>query len=372
MPEAGAATVVGRTFLQRWISSGELPRPVNPEEALGLVSAASAEGLAGLLHDQAAGFGGAWPAEALEALRQRYHLSFARGVQQLDLAARVMALLGSCGVRSLPMKGAALAERHYESVAQRPMADVDILVLDDWEKSVGCLSKAGFREIERGDHAWAFHDPSSGHVLELHHSVTSCAGFFPLDREGLWDRRLTKGGQVRLVPSDADLLVQLSLHAAFQHGLSLSLVQYLDLRRIMEGELDVELLFRIARAAHAEGALAGALLAAEKAVGLPLERSFRLTLEHRLPPFLSRRLRAIVEESDAFPRRDRLLARLRWDLARGRRIELLWRTVAAEPPGSGKSAWERGSSAVRRTARLLRGLGHHPRGPLGPGRDIVH
>src|SRR4029450_5847578 len=90
----------------------------------------------------------------------------------------------------------------------------------------------GFSVLARADHAWAFLDPLSGSVLELHHSVTSCPGLFPLDGPGLVARSREGSGQVRRLPAPEDLLVHLAMHASFQHGLVLSLVQWLHFRRL--------------------------------------------------------------------------------------------------------------------------------------------
>ena len=109
--------------------------------------------------------------------------------------------------------------------------------------------EAGFTEVARGDHAWAFRDPAGHGILELHRSVVSAPGLYPLDREGLWARRRAGRGQLRVLPSAEDLLLQLAFHAAFQHGLVLSLAQWLDFRLVLEREpIDVA---RLAGARHA-------------------------------------------------------------------------------------------------------------------------
>src|SRR4029079_19671773 len=128
-------------------------------------------------------------------------------------------------------KGAALAESLYASPAERPMADVDVLALDDWPSSVRALEDAGFACAERADHAWSFVDPMTRGLVELHRTVTSCGGVFPLDAGALWSRARPACGQVRRRPSSEDLLVQIAQHALFQHGGVLWLVQWLDLRR---------------------------------------------------------------------------------------------------------------------------------------------
>ena len=77
-------------------------------------------------------------------------------------------------------------------------------------------------------------------------------------------------GQLPRRPATEDLLVHLALHAAFQHGLVLSLVQWLDFRRVLEREdVDPERLLASAAASRATVPLAAALLAAEAVVAAP-------------------------------------------------------------------------------------------------------
>lgn len=154
------------------------------------------------------------------------------------------------------------------------MADVDLLVLDDWPLAVRLLEEAGLAEQGQGDHARAFFDPASGVVVDLHRGVTSCTRLFPLDFDATWRRCRTGAGLMKQVPSSEDLLVHLSLHAAFQHGLVLRLVQYLDFRRLPEREPpDPVLLAQVATGAQAQGAVALALEAARALVGAPLAPS---------------------------------------------------------------------------------------------------
>src|SRR6185503_9464143 len=71
------------------------------------------------------------------------------------------------------------------------------------------------------------------------------------------------------------LLVHLALHAAFQHGLVLSLVQWLDVRRVLERLRPDPLRLReIARAMGAEAAVVLALQAAADVVQAPWPASF--------------------------------------------------------------------------------------------------
>jgi len=275
-----------------------------------------------------------------------------RALAQIVLAARAITLLEKRRLRALPLKGAVLAGTVYEVEADRPMTDVDVLVLEGAEEALAALDGAGFAEIARGDHACAFADPASGGILELHWSLTSCPGLFPLDAEGLWARSRAGRAPLARLPSAEDLLVQLALHAAFQHGLVLSLVQWLDFRRLLERErLDLALVRRLAREAKAETSLGAALLVAEAVVAAPVPPELRdgMSLPHGLQRWLAPRLRdplAFVHPSPP------ALARLRWELLAGRRTALLARTLDSRAPGAGATLPARLWRAVRRAATL--------------------
>jgi hypothetical protein len=201
------------------------------------------------------------------------------------------------------------------------MSDVDLLVLDDWPEAVRRLRAAGYEEEERADHAWSFRAPGVPWRVELHRHLTSCGSLFPLDADGLWARRSGDG------PGPEDLLIQLALHAAFQHGLVLSLVQWTDLRRLLEREpIDPARLLALARAMRAERALGAALAAAERAVGAPIPDALRASFVEPLPFAL--RARAPLDHlAPSSPR----LARVRWAIAHGRRRKLVHATLTQGP-----------------------------------------
>jgi Uncharacterised nucleotidyltransferase len=192
------------------------------------------------------------------------------------------------------------------------------------------LEKAGFAEQGQADHARAFLDPPSGTVVELHRGVTSCARLFPLDLDAAWRRSRAGAGLVKRVPSSEDLLVHLSLHAAFQHGLALRLVQYLDFRRLLEREPpDPALLAQVAVGASAQGAVALALEAAHAMVGAPLSPALQELVTAWLPSglhgYVALRLRA--DPSALLAPAEPALAWLRWQLATGRQIALIRETL---------------------------------------------
>jgi hypothetical protein len=343
-----------RLVLRGWIVTGALPQDPDPATASALALAARAQGLAGLLHGAVVAARAPWAPDVLEALRDAHRCALVRGTRQLELLARVHTLLARSGLASLPLKGAALAETLYDSVADRPMGDVDLLALGDWPASVAVLEEAGFRRLEAADHAWSFADPVSAGVVELHHSVTSCPGLYPVPREALWRRSLPALGQIPRLPSPEDLLVQLCLHAAFQHGLVLSLVQWLDLRRLLEGvPLDLEKVRASAAECRAEVPVAAALDAAVLAVGAVLPGALREAFAPHLPRSLKRRLLRLSPAALLAPA-PAAHAVVRWMLTPRRRWELVRRTLV---PVEQASILLSARAALLRAGKLLRRWG---------------
>ena len=350
-----------REALRRWLASDVLPVPGDAADALALAAAAREQHLAARLHAAVAAAGGAeWPRAVRDGLADEHRRLLVRGVGQLDLAARVDGILAARGLRSLPLKGAALAESLYASVAERPMADVDVLALDDWPSSVRALDEAGFVGADRADHAWSFLDPVTRTLVELHRSITSCRDVFRLDPDSLWSRARPATGQVRRRPSSEDLLVQIAQHALFQHAGVLWLVQWLDIRRLLERDPpDPERLAQAARAAQATLCVRAALSAAAAIVGSP-ERPDLLA-----PPALPAGLRRWLDQV----RRDPLvavtpapppLARLRWALAAGRRWSLVVGTLRPPDTAGDDRGLRFATAIVRRAAGLVRRWGPSP------------
>jgi len=333
----GRGRTAARSVLRGWIRDGVLP-PLDDALQEPVVAAALDEGLGSLL---AAAIPLSWPAPLRARLHDHRRRALFTAVQQLDTLAWAAALLEGHGLRSLPLKGAALAEDLYETPGERPMCDVDLLVLDAFDEAARLLQAEGLVLVDRGDHALALRTPA-GVILELHRSATSCPGLFALDADALWARRRRGAGQVRELPAREDLLVLLALHAAFQHGLELRLVQYIDFRRLLQAPLDSALVLAVAGRMGARAALGAALRAAQAVVHAPVPPALQTCID--LAPRGDRRRLSLwcgplAAQAAAPP-----LARMRWLVARGRRAALLRTTLA----GSG----ERG--VLPRLVTLLR------------------
>jgi len=233
------------------------------------------------------------------------------------------------------------------------MADVDVLALDDWTACARVLEGEGYCRLPAADHAAPFVDPQTGFTLELHLSAVSCPGLFPLDADGLWERSQPGPGLVPRLPHPEDLLVQLALHAAFQHGLVLTLGQHLDLTRLVARRaFDPERLLARAREAYAEPAIAAALRASAIAVGRELPPPMATLAAGSLPTGLARRLDAhAARPLSLVPPSTPALAGLRLALVPGRRLALVRKTLLAQPVGLRLPPLARALTLLRRALR---------------------
>ena len=348
-----------RGFLRELAASGGLPPLPGGLAAPAVAQAAREQGMIGVLLAAVERGRPEWAAPLVEPLASERRELLVRTLGQLGLAARVLALLAARGIRGLPLKGAALAETAYDVESDRPMSDVDVLVLERFTEALTVLRAAGFVDLTRGDHAWVLRDPDRAGIVELHRSVVSAPGLFPFDPDGVWARRRAGRGQIHDRPSAEDLLLHLALHAAFQHGLVLSLVQWLDFRRVLEREsIDPARVLSLAASTRAESPLAAALLVAEAVVDAPVPAALR----PRLPPRLRRRLEGRLGDPLGFVApAEPDVARVRWELLAGRRTELLWRTlVQPETPAGDVRLPARLLFALGRGLRLARGGGATP------------
>jgi hypothetical protein len=102
--------------------------------------------------------------------------------------------------------------------------------------------------------------------------------------------------------------------------------------------------------------LAASLLAAGAAVQAPLPPVLRETVLPPLPGGLRRWLEArLADPLTLVSPSPPALARVRWELMAGRRVELLWRTLVVPGGPDGGGSWvSRGAAAVGRGLRLAR------------------
>jgi Uncharacterised nucleotidyltransferase len=140
------------------------------------------------------------------------------------------------GIRSLLLKGAAIAARLYDELGERPYGDFDLLVPPDrYADAAAVARRLGYRpELEgaaaqeRGFHADTWTRPHAS--LDLHHRLF----WFRGDTDALWDalasdsHRLTLAGTEVEVLSDPALALVIVAHRV-HHGPADQVVRDLEL-----------------------------------------------------------------------------------------------------------------------------------------------
>lgn len=164
------------------------------------------------------------PTDTMRALAAQ---TFANATANLALAAelvRVVDLLASRGIRSLPYKGPVLAQSVYGNLALRTMKDLDILLRPgDIATAIDVLAERGYEPagsmhrlvVQLGlDYQAALMRPQDDMVLELHWTVMPRNFSSPFGLDDVWDSRVetTLAGRRIAAPSHEDMLAILCIH----------------------------------------------------------------------------------------------------------------------------------------------------------------
>jgi len=289
------------------------------------------------------------------AARKRQHAFWlaTRGAQQMDLAIRFAAAAEEENLRVLALKGISIAEELYGGMENRPMADIDFLVVETgrFAEAAQVARSLGLVEVGASDHALVFKEEPSGVVLELHISLTACPSLFFIDTLGLWERRTPVKGAPMFRLSDEDLVIHLALHTAFQHTFFASDLHYEEFIRVLDvRQPDPDRIVELARTAGALAALgAMAVACGRRGAASPAQRE----LGARTASFCPRAVARWVEAQDPMPApfRVRDMAFLRFQLAPSRFRFL--RTTLFPAPVPGRTT--RGPGALQRLVGLLQG-----------------
>ncbi len=178
------------------------------------------------------------PSAATERLQPLAMVTQFRQVRLEERFLEVIEKLASGDHDAVLLKGAALAVTVYDSFAERPMGDIDVLLAVPAAAGFQQeLLAAGWKEEFRSDPDLEHHapreqfyrdhhhlpplvDPSgAGAVVELHTDVYPPGHPFRGQAAGIRERarRAGYGGHTVLVPDPADLLLHLCLHLAWSH-----------------------------------------------------------------------------------------------------------------------------------------------------------
>jgi hypothetical protein len=156
----------------------------------------------------------------------------------------VLQAMNEADIPTIVLKGAHLAALVYPDISMRPMGDIDLMVpVERLEGGARVLEGLGYR-ASLGYEIATFlklrhHLPpfvkAGERAIELHWNISVPTNPFEIDLEGVWNR--AKVVQIANcethVLSPEDLLLHLSIHAAYQHKLAFGLRPFYDLKFVL-------------------------------------------------------------------------------------------------------------------------------------------
>jgi hypothetical protein len=204
-----------------------------------IVAISYAHGIAPLIYHNllASGVVTRLPPRPAKRLKGSYYGNAARNTVLYNELKKVLSALQSRGIDVIVLKGAALAQTVYPSIALRPMADIDLLgrkekVTDVEQKMLDMgytLHVSVSEHLQKNRYHAAFRS-KSGTTIEIHWHIKRLTGPFSIDLERLWERSrpIKIAGVDALVLSPEDLLLHLCQHH-WKHNLTVGIRPLCDL-----------------------------------------------------------------------------------------------------------------------------------------------
>lgn len=227
------------------------------------------------------------PPQAQQRLKEIYFQSTARNMRLYRELIKIVRAFNAAGVPVILLKGAHLAETIYETIALRPMVDVDLLVKQaDLIGAHDILIGQGYAIAEKSDAACspARHMPpftkDGVPRIEIHSTIAGPPFSGRFDSEELWyrARKISLQGTEAGVLCPEDLLLHLCMHTCIAHGFDNGIMALLDISHVVfhyKTELDWDLLMKRAGAWGADKCVCLALHLAHKLLGVSSPESLR-------------------------------------------------------------------------------------------------
>lgn len=189
------------------------------------------------------------PPGVFQELQKQYFLNAAKNTLLYHAFSKIVQSLKARGVPVIPLKGIYLAEGVYGSRDWRSIGDIDLLVEKKGMKNAeNALLALGFRPFDRNRVIaqdivhFAYRNPNSGLVVDIHWNILPPSLPIQVDVDGLWNRSRSAalaGQEVRAL-SPEDQILYLCSHItkhAFQTGLR-SVIDIFEVIRHFKKEID--------------------------------------------------------------------------------------------------------------------------------------
>ena len=192
------------------------------------------------------------PPDVLAGLKGAYYTNLLRNQRLGADLVEIVTALRQEGIHVIVLKGGALARTVYQSPAQRPMADLDLLVQQEQMARAGTVLEAlgyslsgaiparmaAFQQRFGGGLEWLRSREGQITRLDLQFDLVGvdwCWDAFPVEPDALWEaaRPLDLDGTPALQLSPEDTLIHLCLHPALHHGYYCPIISYVDMDRLI-------------------------------------------------------------------------------------------------------------------------------------------
>lgn len=176
-----------------------------------------------------------------------YRKTGIRNTLRYEELKKVLRSFEEAGIRTLILKGAALAQEVWGNVALRDMADIDLLVREeDLEKADTVLIESGYGYYEgyrakewyeeNHHHLAPYNNPAKSMVIEVHRNIVKPNGLFRINADELWERAnpMSFGDIDTETLSPEDTIIHLCLHLSYDGNFVGNIRALADICRVIE------------------------------------------------------------------------------------------------------------------------------------------
>lgn len=304
---------------------------------------------------------GAVPAEVAEYVRRQTMVSDFRMLHLQQYLARALAALADRGVEAMLLKGAAFGASVYDSFADRPMVDVDVLVRkEDVVRARSAIVGAGWQAdvdpvladlLSDHHHLPPFLDPNGlGLRLELHTSLLPPGHPFAIEESEVWHEASRADARFSgaLIPSPRHLLYHAGVHFAWAHAMQFGAWRtFRDIGALIRSTaIDWEEFVAFAKLGRAASACAWMLRLSQRLSATPVPPGVVARLRAPTPEIVQRAIErhflATIAPGEGPPCPSTLVAQMLWRLA----IRPSWSGHGGRAPWDGAKDWQAARTGV--------------------------